>query len=63
VCYNPEGVANILSLNNVANKYQVTMDTKRKKGMIVHACDSSTIKFTPSNNGLYKHELESEDSI
>jgi hypothetical protein len=39
------------------------MDTKHKKGMIVHAWDGSSIKFTPSSNGLYKHELKSEDSV
>jgi hypothetical protein len=31
--------------------------------MIVHRLDGSTIEFTPSNNGLYKHELDQAESI
>jgi hypothetical protein len=59
VWYNPNGVANILSLSNVADNYQVTMDTKRSNGITVHTCNGFTIDFTPSPNGLYKHQLES----
>jgi hypothetical protein len=63
VWYNPNGVANILSLNNVASNYRVTMDSKRKKGITVHIGNGSIIEFTPSHNGLYRHELESKDNV
>jgi hypothetical protein len=61
--YNPNGVANILSLSNVASNYHVTMDTKRSKSITVHTSNSSVIDFTPSRNGLYKHKLENNEYI
>ena len=63
VWYNPKGVANILSLNNVTNHYRVTMDTSYSKELIVHRHDGSTIVFSPSRNGLYKHELNDNEAI
>lgn len=63
VWYNPKGIANILSLNNLSKTYCVTMDTSRSMAMIVHKQDGSTITFTPSISGLYKYELETDDSI
>jgi hypothetical protein len=63
VWYNPNGVANILSLKNVASNYCVTMDTKCNKGITVHIGNGSVIEFTPSHNRLYKHELESKEYI
>ena len=34
--FNEKGIANILSLSEVSNIYQVTMDTAKVKAMIVH---------------------------
>jgi hypothetical protein len=59
VWYNPNGMANILSLSNMADNYRVMMDTKHNNGITVHTRNGSTIDFTPSPNGLYKHQLES----
>jgi hypothetical protein len=56
-------VANILSLNNITNYYRVTMDTSRSKALVVHRRDGSTIVFSSSQNGLYKHELTENESI
>ena len=39
------------------------MDTSHNKAMTVHRRDGTTIEFTPSDNGLYKHELRTNDSI
>jgi hypothetical protein len=42
------------------------MDTSQSKCMTVHMHDGSKIHFTPSNHGLNKHKLgtnESEDDI
>jgi hypothetical protein len=63
VWYNPNRVANILLLSNVTSTYCVTMDTKQNKAITVHTHNGYTINFTPSDNGLYKHELESKESI
>jgi hypothetical protein len=61
--YNPHRVANILSLGNVSSKYQVTMDTSQSNSMTVHMHDGIKIHFTPSNHGLYKYELGTNESI
>jgi hypothetical protein len=63
VSYNPHRVANILSLGNVSNNYQVTMDTSWSKSMTVHMYNGSIIHFTPSRHGLYKHTLGTNESI
>jgi hypothetical protein len=63
IWYNPDGVANILSLGNVSNNYQVTMDTSWSKWMTVHMHNESKIHFTPISHGLYKHELGTDESI
>jgi hypothetical protein len=58
-----KGVANILSLANVTKHYRVTMDSANNTAMFVHnKNDGSSIKFEPSGNGLYKHELPSDTS-
>jgi hypothetical protein len=63
VWYNPKGVANILSLNNVAQHYRVTMDTTHNSpAIIVHKSDGLRIEFTPSSHGLYKHPLPRDTS-
>jgi hypothetical protein len=62
VWYNPKGVANILSLANVTKYYRVTMDSANNTAMFVHKNDGSSIKFEPSSNGLYKHELPPDTS-
>ena len=45
VYYNPDSIANILSLKDVGDCYKVTMDTSSGKEMIVHCPDSSTLHF------------------
>jgi hypothetical protein len=39
------------------------MDTSHNKAMTVHRRDGSIIEFTPSATGLYKHKLETNESI
>ena len=39
------------------------MDTALSKAIVVHKLDGSSIEFTPSDNGLYKHELADNESI
>ena len=53
VWFNPHGITNILSLDNVCKHYRVTMDTNKSNLIILHRKDSSLIYFTPCSKGLY----------
>ena len=55
VWYNPESIANFLSLAEVRQKCRVTMDTDIGPVLHIHKKDGSTIKFTEHTNGLYVH--------
>jgi hypothetical protein len=55
--FNPHGIANILSLDNVSQHYHVTMDTSKSNSIILHRNDGSLIHFTPCNKGLYRYAL------
>ena len=61
VWFNPHGIANIMSLDNVAKYFRITMDTDSEKSMLLHKDDGHTMRFTPSGKGLYHHNLSSED--
>jgi len=54
VWYHPNGIANILSLNNVHKKYCVTFDSSstEKQGLVVHKDHGSKRMFRPSKKGL-----------
>jgi hypothetical protein len=53
VWYNPNGVANILSLYIMTKYYQVTMDTNEDNAMLVWKKDGSALRFAPVGKGLY----------
>ena len=54
VSYHPTGIANILSLNDVCNKYQVTFNSVAEhQGFVVHKEDLSKWIFRPSEKGLH----------
>ena len=47
VWYHPEGIANILSLNYIQNKYKVTYDSSVNTSYIVHKTDGTNQVFMP----------------
>jgi hypothetical protein len=53
VWYNPNSIANILSLSDVRKKCRVTMDTSQETSMVVHRADGTTMKFMEHTDGLY----------
>jgi hypothetical protein len=64
VWYNPKGIANIMSLNNITKHYHVTMDTALKNAIILHWHDGSQIEFTPPcTKGLYKYALQPGETL
>jgi hypothetical protein len=53
VWYNPQSLANILSLADVRKICRVTMDTAVESAMCVHKADGSLMKFIEYTTGLY----------
>ena len=54
VYYNPNSMATVLSLSNVADlaSVKITMDTLKERAILVHLNDK-IIKFQECNDGLY----------
>jgi len=53
VWYNPQSLANILSLAEVRKKFCVTMDTDIEPALCVHRADGTIMKFQEYTTGLY----------
>ena len=53
VWYHPNGIANILSLSKVKEKYRVTFDSDKNNQFIVHRTDGTQRVFQQSPRGLY----------
>ena len=63
VWYHPHGIANLMSMNNVAQQYHLTMDSQVNNEIHLHRLDGTFIPFTPSDRGLYKHAIRSIKDI
>ena len=57
--YNPKGIANIMSLDNITKSYRITMDSRIDKAMILHKTDGSMVHITPTSKGLYHCKIDS----
>ena len=53
VWYHPNGIANMLSLSKVKEKYRVTFDSDQNNQFIVHRPDGTQRVFQQSSRGLY----------
>jgi hypothetical protein len=53
VWFNPQSMANILSLSQVAERYRVTLDTLVENAFHVHISEGHTLKFHCGPTGLY----------
>ena len=53
VWYNPDGVANILSLYIITQHYAVTMDSEKDNAFYVTKPDGTMLRFAPVGKGLY----------
>jgi len=51
VWYHPDGIANILSYNNVKKKYRVTYDCGQEDGFVVQKGGGTKFIFRPSSRG------------
>ena len=57
VWYQPDGIANVLSLALVSMHLRVTMDTAVDNSLIVHKTDGTIRRFGLSDTGLYRSDL------
>ena len=62
VWYNPESLADILSLSVGTKQCLVTMDLSAENALIVHKKDSSTMKFKNYKYGLYYYDATKSSS-
>lgn len=58
VWFHPRGIANIMSMADIAKHYRLTMDTKEQNCIKLHRPDGTAVAFTPTDNGLYKYEMQ-----
>eukprot|EP00536_Pseudo-nitzschia_multiseries_P012196 jgi/Psemu1/31192/gm1.31192_g len=61
IWYLDGGIANILSLGLVSDKYCVTLDTSISQSFYVHKDDGTTRRFDRASNNLYTCNLTSQD--
>jgi Reverse transcriptase (RNA-dependent DNA polymerase) len=62
VWYNPDSLANILSLAAVRKQCKVTMDSSVEPCFLVHRNNGNIMKFLEYANGLYFHDPEAPTS-
>jgi hypothetical protein len=63
VWYNPNSLANILSLAHVVTVCRVTMDTREENSMCIHRKDGTIMKFQQHPGGLYVFDPYLNDNI
>jgi Zinc knuckle len=61
VWFHPAGIANVLSLSKVKNKYKVTYDSNNGNSFLVHKQDGTTREFKQSPSGLYYSDMENKE--
>lgn len=59
VWVDPDGLANVLSLEKVKNTYRVTYDSWGGNKFVVNKPDGNNIIFIQSKHGLYYHDIKS----
>ena len=57
VWYDPTGPANIMSLDEVADVFRMTMDTDIERSINLHRMDGTIIKFRPLMARLYSYKM------
>ena len=62
IWYYPEGIANILSIHKVQEKYRVMYDSSTMAGFVVHKSDGTNCMFKPSKKGLFFSDVKDENT-
>ena len=58
VWFDPDGLANIMSMDEVADMFRLTMDTDAERSINMHKQDGTIIKFKPVTARVYSHMLD-----
>ena len=58
-----EGIANILSLYQLAKKYRITFDSANGNCFIVDKGPSEKVVFKSSKEGLYYHDMKGSNKV
>lgn len=54
--YNPDSIANILSMSEVSSRYRITMDSDSSSSIQVHLRDGRIVEFKSCGTGLYYYD-------
>ena len=63
VWFNPEGIANLMSLHNMQQYYQVTLNTTEDNAFYINNDGGHRTRWEPSGHGLYHYALDSPNNI
>jgi hypothetical protein len=63
IWYNPNAIANILSLKAMRDMYPVTYDSENGNSFVVDMGNNGTMQFKQSPAGLYYYDAESEAQV
>ena len=61
VWYNPNGIASIISLNELSKKHRVAMDSSIDNAIYVHKSDGAMRRFECMKSGIYCCNLRGKD--
>ncbi len=62
IWYNPNGIANILSLARLKRHYRITYDSHHGDCFTLLLNNGTQLQFTPSNTGLYRLNIAATSS-
>ena len=60
--YNPDSIANILSMTHVIDTYRVTMDSDVEDAITVHIGDKEYLKFARCGKNLYYYDTNTKSN-
>jgi hypothetical protein len=63
VWYHPDGIANLLSLAKVKNKFKATYNSSDDNKFIVHKPTGQRLKFIQSSSGLYYFDTQNVSTM
>ena len=63
VWYNPDGIANIISLGEAAATHRITMDSSIDDAIFIHKPDGSLRRFQCTKSGIYCCNLKQSESF
>ena len=63
VYYNPDSIANLLSMAYITENYRVTMDSAVENSIVVHVGNGNDLKFLMCARGIYYFDTKVKSSV